>query len=36
MKNPNFDPSTDPEGSYREAFHQKLPKEIFDFLAEKL
>lgn len=36
MKNPNFPPSTDPEGFDREAFHQILPKEIFAFLTEKL
>lgn len=36
MKNPNFAPSTDPEGFDREAFHQILPKEIFAFLTEKL
>ena len=36
MKNPNFAPSTDPDGFDREAFHQILPTEIFEFLNEKL
>lgn len=36
MKNQNFPPSTDPDDFDREAFHQILPKEIFEFLNEKL
>ncbi|PJZ57398.1 alpha/beta hydrolase [Leptospira barantonii] len=36
MKNPNFPPSTDPDGFDREKFHQKLPKEILEFLNENL
>jgi predicted dienelactone hydrolase len=36
MKNPNFLPSTDPEGFDREQFHEQLPKEIFHFLENKL
>jgi predicted dienelactone hydrolase len=36
LKNPGFLPSTDPPGFDREEFHTKLPKEILDFLSEKL
>ncbi|AYV57757.1 alpha/beta fold hydrolase [Leptospira kmetyi] len=36
MKNPNFRPSTDPDGFDREKFHRELPKEILEFLNEKL
>ncbi|HNY12679.1 MAG TPA: alpha/beta hydrolase [Candidatus Wallbacteria bacterium] len=36
MKRPDFLPSTDPEGFDREKFHEQLPKEILDFLNEKL
>jgi len=36
MKRPDFLPSTDPEGFDREKFHEELPKEILDFLNEKL
>lgn len=32
MKNPNFPPSTDPQGFDREEFHQQLPVEILNFL----
>lgn len=36
MKNPNFRPSTDPEGFDREKFHEELPKEILEFLNDTL
>lgn len=36
MNNPNFPPSTDPKGFDREKFHQELPKDILNFLNEKL
>jgi predicted dienelactone hydrolase len=36
MKNPNFLPSTDPDGFDREVFHQELPLEILNFLEENL
>jgi hypothetical protein len=36
MKNPNFDPSTDPDGYDREALHRILSIEIFEFLNEKV
>ena len=36
MKNPNFPPSTDPEGFDREEFHKQLPSEILNFLNKKL
>jgi hypothetical protein len=32
MKSPGFLPSTDPEGFDREAFHQRLPGEVLEFL----
>lgn len=35
MKNPNFLPSTDPEGFDREEFHRQLPSEILVFLNNK-
>jgi predicted dienelactone hydrolase len=36
MKNPNFLPSTDPDGFDREEFHKHLPTEILNFLNDKL
>jgi predicted dienelactone hydrolase len=36
MKNPNFLPSTDPEGFDREQFHKLLPTEILQFLNDEL
>ncbi|MGD0340493.1 MAG: alpha/beta fold hydrolase [Bacteroidales bacterium] len=36
MKNPNFLPSTDPDGFDREVFHKELPSEILNFLNDKL
>jgi len=36
MRNPNFLPSTDPEGFDREKFHERLPAELLDYLDEKL
>ncbi|WP_238917473.1 alpha/beta fold hydrolase [Clostridium sp. YIM B02555] len=36
MRNPNFLPSTDPEGFDRENFHAQLPKDILAYLNEKL
>lgn len=36
MINPNFLPSTDPEGFDREKFHKELPIEILNFLNDKL
>jgi predicted dienelactone hydrolase len=36
MQNPNFLPSTDPEGFDREAFHKELPLEILNFLGQNL
>lgn len=36
MKRAGFLPSTDPEGFDREAFHRQLPKDVFNFLNEKL
>jgi predicted dienelactone hydrolase len=36
MKNPNFPPSTDPQGFDREEFHRQLPSDILNFLNEKL
>jgi predicted dienelactone hydrolase len=36
MKNPDFLPSTDPEGFDREEFHKQLPVEILKFLNDKL
>lgn len=35
MRNPNFLPSTDPEGFDREQFHKLLPTEILEFLNDK-
>ena len=36
MKSPTFLPSTDPDGFDREEFHRQLPKEILNFLNDKL
>lgn len=36
MKNPDFLPSTDPNGFDREKFHNQLPTEILNFLNDKL
>jgi predicted dienelactone hydrolase len=36
MKNPNFLPSTDPEGFDREQFHKLFPTEVLEFLYDKL
>lgn len=36
MKNPEFPPSTDPEGFDREQFHEKLPDDLLEFLDKKL
>lgn len=36
MKNPNFLPSTDPEGFDREEFHVQLPKEVLTYLNKIL
>ena len=36
MKSPAFLPSTDPDGFDREEFHRQLPKEILNFLNDKL
>ncbi|MES2205455.1 MAG: alpha/beta fold hydrolase [Pseudomonadota bacterium] len=36
MRSPSFLPSTDPGGFDREAFHQKLPSEIGEFLDKAL
>lgn len=36
MKNPNFLPSTDPDGFDRDEFHKELPTEILIFLNDKL
>ena len=36
MKNPNFLPSTDPDGFDREKFQKQLMKDILDFLNDKL
>ncbi len=35
MRNPNFLPSTDPEGFDREQFHKLLPTEVLEFLNDK-
>ncbi len=36
MKSAKFLPSTDPEGFDREEFHKQLPKDILEFLNDKL
>jgi predicted dienelactone hydrolase len=36
MRNPQFLPSTDPEGFDREKLHEQLPGEILDFLDERM
>jgi predicted dienelactone hydrolase len=36
MRNPGFQPATDPQGFDRESFHQQLPVEVFIFLNDVL
>jgi hypothetical protein len=36
MRNPNFPPSTDPEGFERGKFHEKLNAELLAFLERTL